>query len=79
MPNKLYAKVAPITVNTPRPIASNFKKIFQCFFILEYSKNKTMPEITVMITYDGSIREFGNVFPIMTSGIFPPATPVIVA
>jgi len=38
-----------------------------------------MPVITVIITYDGSINEFGSVFPNTTSRIVPPATPVIVA
>ena len=38
-----------------------------------------MPVITVIITYDGSINEFGSDFPNMTSRIVPPATPVIVA
>ena len=28
-PKTLYAKVAPIIVNTPNPIASNFKNKFQ--------------------------------------------------
>ena len=36
-----------------------------------------MPEATVIITYAGSEIEFGN-FPITTSLIVPPATPVIV-
>jgi hypothetical protein len=31
-PNKLYAMVAPIILNTPRPIASNFKNKPQCLF-----------------------------------------------
>ena len=35
--------------------------------------------ITVIITYDGSINEFGSDFPNTTSRIVPPATPVIVA
>ena len=37
-----------------------------------------MLESTVIITYAGSEREFGN-WPITTSLITPPATPVIVA
>ena len=60
IPNKLYAKVAPITVKTPKPIASNLRKRFQCLRILEYNKNNTIAVDTVIITYAGSINEFGN-------------------
>ena len=63
IPNKLYANVAPITVKTPRPIASNFKKRFQCLLSLEYKRNMIIPVITVITTYDGSINEFGSAFP----------------
>ena len=31
-PNILYAMVAPITVKTPRPTASNLRNKFRCFF-----------------------------------------------
>jgi len=37
------------------------------------------PVITVIMTYDGSINEFGSDFPNTTSRMVPPATPVIVA
>ena len=50
IPNKLYANVAPITVKTPRPIASNFKKRFQCLRSLECRRNMIMPVITVIMT-----------------------------
>ena len=36
------------------------------------------PDATVIITYVGSVKEFGNC-PITTSRIVPPARPVIVA
>ena len=48
IPNKLYANVAPITVKTPRPIASNFKKRFQCLLSLECRRNMITPVITVI-------------------------------
>ena len=38
-----------------------------------------MADTTVIITYEGSIRELGRDFPRITSRIVPPATPVIVA
>ena len=79
IPNRLYANVAPITVKTPRPIASNFKKRFQCLRSRECRKNMIMPVITVIMTYDGSINEFGSDFPNTTSRMVPPATPVMVA
>ena len=79
IPNRLYANVAPITVKTPRPIASNFKKRFQCFLSRECKRNMITPVMTVIMTYDGSINEFGSDFPNTTSRIVPPATPVIVA
>ena len=74
----LQANVAPIIVKTPRPIASNFKNRFQCFFNLEYKKKITIPEATVAMTYAGSTIEFGTL-PNTTSLMVPPATPVIVA
>ena len=77
-PKILYAKVAPIMVNTPSPIASNFKNRFQCFFRREYKKKITIPDATVTITYVGSVIELG-ILPKITSLIVPPATPVIVA
>ena len=79
IPNRLYANVAPITVKTPRPIASNFKKRFQCLRSRECRRNMIMPVTTVIITYDGSINEFGSDLPNTRSRIVPPATPVIVA
>ena len=36
-------------------------------------------DTTVIITYDGSMSEFGKSFPRITSRMVPPATPVIVA
>jgi hypothetical protein len=44
----------------------------------EYKKKIETPDRTVIITYTGSEREFGNC-PMITSLIVPPATPVIVA
>ena len=48
------------------------------FFSLENKKKIHTPDATVIITYAGSEMEFGN-WPITTSRIVPPATPVIVA
>jgi len=79
IPKRVYANVAPITVKTPRPIASNYKKRFQCLRSRECRKNMIMPVITVIMTYDGSINEFGSDFPNTTSRMVPPATPVMVA
>ena len=36
-------------------------------------------DTTVIMTYEGSISEFGSSLPSITSRIVPPATPVIVA
>ena len=74
---KLFAD--PITVNTPRPIASNFKNTFQCFLRWEYKKKITIPVTTVIPIYAGSEIEFGGNLPRTTSRMVPPATPVIVA
>jgi len=50
IPKRLYANVAPITVKTPIPIASNFKKRFQCLLSLECRRNMIIPVITVIMT-----------------------------
>ncbi len=68
--------LAPITVNTPNPIASHFRKIFQCFFNRGYRKNMEKPVMIVRIRYIGSDKAVGGYFPKMTSRINPPASPV---
>lgn len=68
--------LAPITVNTPKPIASHFRKIFQCFFNRGYKKKIEKPVVMHRIRYIGSIKAAGGYFPKMTSRANPPASPV---
>ena len=55
-----YANVAPITVNTPSPIASNCKNTLRCLLILEYNTKTMIPEAIVIPTYAGSEIELGR-------------------
>ena len=68
--------LAPITVNTPNPIASHFRKIFQCFFNRGYRKKIEKPVMIGRIKYIGSDKAVGGYFPKITSRINPPASPV---
>ncbi len=77
-PKLAYAKVDPIIVNTPNPIASNFRKIFQCFLILEYRKKTNIPVMMQIERYVGLIIATGGYLPNITSRIIPPASPVII-
>ena len=68
--------LAPITVNTPNPTASHFRKIFQCLFNLGYKKKIEKPVMIDKVKYIGSDKAVGGYFPKITSRANPPASPV---
>ena len=68
--------LAPITVNTPNPTASHFRKIFQCRFNLGYKKKIEKPVMIDKIKYIGSDKAVGGYLPKITSRANPPASPV---